>query len=165
MFWEGRGPACGLALSRYFRWIISTPRGGRLRAGFVRIRIFRIKGFSGLRFRLARSFAIIGNPANPNMNKRLPNKDARRENPENPLILKILILTNGIRQPQGAPFWIPAFAGMTMASGESRRETEITALNMGFSPTPQTPRTTCFPTSPPPDRAIRSLSRRFRRRG
>ena len=38
-------------------------------------------------------FAITENPDKTNMDERLPLKDARRTNPENPVIPRILILT------------------------------------------------------------------------
>ena len=55
---------------------------------FVRIRIYRI----GWIFRISLSpnprFRITENPANRNMDKRLPVEDARGENPENPISRK-----------------------------------------------------------------------------
>ena len=47
---------------------------------FVRIRI------SGISFHRLAFFAIKGNPAKPNTDKRLSVEDARCENPENPII-------------------------------------------------------------------------------
>ena len=48
------------------------------------------------------------------INKRLPFADARRANPENPIIQQILILTNCISpKTASATVWIPAFTGMT----------------------------------------------------
>ena len=58
---------------------MSMRRGGRTRA-FVRIKTFRIS------FARLALFAITGNPAKMSANERLPSKDARRENPENPII-------------------------------------------------------------------------------
>ena len=51
----------------------------------VRIRIYRINGFTGLRFARLAVFAVIGKPANPNTDKRPPIAD-----PTATRILKIL---------------------------------------------------------------------------
>ena len=64
---------------------MSMGRGGRTRV-FVRIRIFRIRGIFRISLARLALFAITGNPAKMNMNERLPVKDERRENPENPII-------------------------------------------------------------------------------
>ena len=58
--------------------------GGQLRA-FVRIRIYRISEIFRISFRQACVFAVTMNPANPNMDKRLPSTDTRAGR-----ILKIL---------------------------------------------------------------------------
>ena len=57
---------------------VSAPLGAGLR-GFVRIRIRGIIGFSGFHFARLALFAIIELPANPNVDKRPPPEDARRE--------------------------------------------------------------------------------------
>ena len=60
---------------------------------FVRIRIYRICGIFRISFRPARAFR-----RDLGMDKRLPIEDAPAvKNPENPLILQILILTNDAR--------------------------------------------------------------------
>ena len=71
----------------------SRPKLARKR-GVVRIRIYRIVGIFRISLLPARAFAAIGHPAKRNSDKRLPIENARRENPENPIILQILILTN-----------------------------------------------------------------------
>ena len=53
-------------------------------------------GFSGFHFAQLAIFDITVNPAEMNMSERLPVKDARRANPENPIIQQILILTRNL---------------------------------------------------------------------
>ena len=77
--------------------------GRGLRSVFVRIRIYRI----GWIFRIPPlpnpRFRITENPAKRNIDKRSPVEDARGENPENPLIPQILILTNTRRPLDSRP--------------------------------------------------------------
>ena len=78
-----------------------------------------LAGFSGFRFRQLAVFAITEIPPKQiRMNARQPK--TRRQNPENPIIPQILILTRARWHSAfaGAPaafaaIWIPAFAGMT----------------------------------------------------
>ena len=66
-----------------FLWIPDAMGGGAplSESGFT-----GLAGFSGFQFALLALFAITANHAKTNMNERLPVKDARRENPENPII-------------------------------------------------------------------------------
>ena len=66
---------------------------GRSMKGGLRVFI-GIGIFSGFRFARLALFAITGDSAKTNADERLPAKDgARRDNPENPIIPQILILT------------------------------------------------------------------------